>query len=174
MRASKPPLSRASSVGLWLLRLSWGKAGPELVWSESGSPSGCLSMQINGGPSNRGFPEEINPTALPTWQGVPEVPEFRTHVKSLKTKSTAPFTREPWAGNSPKSCTTCTGGPSLVDSAWVLAVWGPNPSGMEESHRLPASWLELGSLIKSHLSLNDHMFVFAPFILGPWDFVWSG
>lgn len=64
---------------------------------------------------------------------------------------------------------------SAVDySVWVLAMWGPNPPGLEESGRLPASGLELGSLIKSHLSLNNHMFVFAPFILGPWDFFWSG
>lgn len=45
----------------------------------------------------------------------------------------------------------------MDNSAWVLAMWGSNPPRLEESRRLPASGLELSSLIKSHLSLNNHV-----------------
>lgn len=56
--------------------------------SESGSQedtSRMLLMQINGGPSSGA--SQRKSTLLHCQQGVWEGPEFRTHIKSLKTKS---------------------------------------------------------------------------------------
>lgn len=126
-------------------------------------------MQINGGPSSGASQRKSTP--LHCQQRVWEGPEFRTHIKSLKTKSTAPFTRSREQDTAPKLAPVGL----EVLLLWIqLRPYSVRTPGTEESHRLPASWLELGSLIKSHLSLNNHMFVFAPFILGPWDFIWSG
>lgn len=101
----------------------------------------------------RGFPEEITPIPISSLGGVrrQEIPDSD---KSLKTKPTVSFTREP------ESSKIGAKPPSLepVNSTLVLSVWGPNPLGW----KCPLGFLAGAGLSdKNHLSLKDQMFVFA-------------